>query len=234
MNTPSSKNEGARLAALESYRVLNTQPEADFDEITQLGSFICGTPIALMSLVDEKRQWFKSKVGLDVDQTPREQAFCRYTILGNELMVVEDATKDQRFAANPLVTGYPNIRFYAGAPLLTAEGYALGSLCVIDQQPRKLSSMQEKALSALARQVVKMLELRRITAELAAALENVKTLGKLLPICAYCRGIRDDKGYWQELEQYLHTRTDTKATHGICADCEKKHFGDFTLPDLAI
>ena len=94
--------------------------------------------------------------------------------------------------------------------------------------------MQEKALSALARQVVKMLELRRITAELAAALENVKTLGKLLPICAYCRGIRDDKGYWQELEQYLHTHTDTKATHGICADCEKKHFGDFTLPDLAI
>lgn len=227
MTEPASSKEAARLAALEGYRILDTEAESVFDDITQLASMICETPIALMSLIDMNRQWFKSKVGLAVDQTPREQAFCRYTILGTDLMVVEDATKDQRFASNPLVTNDPNIRFYAGAPLVTPNGQALGSLCVIDRQPRRLDAKQQAALEALARQVVKVLELRRVTAALADALENVKSLGKLLPICSYCRGVRDDEGYWQELEHYIQAHTSIQLTHGICLKCEKQHFAGF-------
>lgn len=230
MKLPASTSEAARLAALERYHILDTAAESTFDDITRLGSFICGTPIALMSLVDEHRLWFKSKVGLEAEQIPREQAFCNFTILGAELMVVEDARQDARFAANPLVTGGPEIRFYAGAPLVTPDGHALGTLCVIDRQPRKLNEPQQQALMALARQLVNILELRRVSAELAAAVENFKTLGSLLPICSYCKGIRNDEGYWQELGHYIQTHTDTLVTHGICPKCAKQNFGDFLLP----
>lgn len=152
--------EDDRLAALERYRVLDTAPEADFDDIVRIAAQICGVPIALISLIDDKRQWFKAAIGLDVRETPREVAFCNVAIQQDDMLVVADAASDPRFQANPLVVGDPSIRFYAGAQLVTPDGFPLGTLCVIDDKPRALSNDQTAALSALARQVVNQLELR--------------------------------------------------------------------------
>lgn len=161
--------EAARLAALRECAVLDTPPERVFDDLTLIASAICDAPVALVSLVDEGRQWFKSARGIgEVRETPREVAFCAHAIVDrSELFVVRDARADRRFAANPLVQGGPMIRFYAGAPLRTADGHALGTLCVLDREPRDLTPAQADALLALARQAVMQLELRR-AARLAA------------------------------------------------------------------
>jgi len=153
--------EARRLRALESYRVLDSPPEFEFDEIVRLAALLCGTPVALISLVDRDRQWFKARIGLDAESTPRDIAFCAHAIEGNGVMVVEDAATDVRFRQNPLVVSEPRIRFYAGAPLLDGDGQALGTLCVIDHAPRALSPLMEQTLEILARQVVARLELRR-------------------------------------------------------------------------
>ncbi len=172
VETAATPDEHARLAELAGYDILDTLPERAYDDITRLAAQICGCPIALVSLVDRDRQWFKSRVGLEATETPRDVAFCAHAIQQpRELLVVPDARDDERFAANPLVTADPSIRFYAGAPLVTASGNALGTLCVIDQQPRQLDEKQRRALEALSRQVMAQLELRRTVAELEASVE---------------------------------------------------------------
>jgi GAF domain-containing protein len=203
---------------------MDTAPERSYDAITELASFICGSPIALLSLVEKERQWFKAKVGLDVHETPREYSFCAHAIAQGSLMVVEDATTDVRFSNNPFVTGDPNIRFYAGAPLITSDGHGVGSLCVIDRMPRKLTAEQGSALEKLAALVITQLELRRVSRQLAEAATNIKTLSGLVPICAHCKSIRDDENYWQTVEAYVSAHTEARFSHGICPDCVQKHY----------
>lgn len=160
-------DEVKRLDELRSYAVLDTEAEQAYDDVVRLAAFICDTPIALISLIDEDRQWFKAKVGLNDMETPRGLAFCAHAITQPDaVMEVTDAQQDSRFADNPLVTGAPGIRFYAGAPLITASGAALGTVCVIDRVPRALTEAQSEALKALSRQVVQLLALRRANAEL--------------------------------------------------------------------
>jgi hypothetical protein len=154
-------NEESRLAALVQQEILDTPDEAEFDALTRLAAELCDAPIALISLVDRDRQWFKSRTGLDVSETPRDIGFCARAILGEGILEIEDTFADRRFAENPLVTGPPGVRFYAAAPLRDHEGHAFGTLCVMDRTPRRLSDAQRSGLRALARQVISQMRLRR-------------------------------------------------------------------------
>jgi len=165
-------NEEARIAALDKYAILDTEPERSFDDLTQLASFVCETPIALISLVDEDRQWFKSRVGIAASETSRDIAFCSTAILQSDVFVVPDALADERFRNNPLVVSDPHIRFYAGAPLINEDGYALGTICVVDRTPRNLAPDQKEALKALSRLVLAQLEFRRNLILLKEALSD--------------------------------------------------------------
>lgn len=162
---PMAENEAHRVDTLERLRLLDTAAEVAFDNLVQLAGEICGTPIALMSLIDNNRQWFKARVGLDAAETPRSISFCGHAIAQVDLQCFEvpDATKDDRFAGNPLVTGAPSIRFYAGQPLQAANGAALGTLCVIDRRPRQLTDAQRTMLKMLGKQIEAEIELRRLT-----------------------------------------------------------------------
>jgi len=166
MTAPILPSEKKRLKVLWQYEVLDTVPEEVFDDLTELAARICEAPIALISLVDEDRQWFKSRIGTTLSETSRDSSFCCYAITQPDLFVVSDASKDPRFAQNPLVKAEPKIRFYAGAPLVTPDGHALGTLCVIDKVPRELRPDQQQALRILAHHVVSQLELRRHSREL--------------------------------------------------------------------
>ena len=169
--------ESARLSALIRYRILDTPPEAAFDDIARLAALICQTPMALITLVDKHRQWFKAAIGIEAREMPRECSFCAHAINHpTELMVIPDAIADDRFAGNPLVQNEPHVRFYAGAPLVTPEGFALGALCVVDRQKRELTSTQQEALRVLAGQVMSRLEQRRILTDLALRLETAQRL----------------------------------------------------------
>jgi len=160
MSAPIPKNEASRQQTLDRYAILGSLPEQELDDITELASFICDTPISLISLVDKDRQWFKSRVGLDAEQTHRSESFCAHILANNQTLIVQDTLEDERFAENPLVSGDPGIRFYAGAPLVAPNGHILGSLCVIDTKPRSLSARQVNALESLSRQVMTVFESR--------------------------------------------------------------------------
>ena len=167
-----SKDDAARVSALQKYAILDSEPEQAFDDLTLLASYVCKTPIALISLIDEDRQWFKSKVGISATETSRDIAFCSTAIQQPDVLVVPDTLQDERFRTNPLVVSEPNIRFYAGAPLINEDGYALGTLCVVDRTPRNLAPEQEAALKALSRLVLMQLEFRRNLILLKEALND--------------------------------------------------------------
>ncbi len=201
-------NEKARVQALRRYKILDTDPEKAFDDLAIVASSICNTPVALISVIDSDRQWFKSKVGVDISETPLDVSFCAVAIQQPNLFVVPDASKDPRFSSNPFVISDPKVRFYAGAPYASSDGHPLGTLCVIDTVPRELTPNQESALLALSRQVQAQFELRRnlielrvalgerdraeaerdrTIAELENALEHVQRLSGLLPACSACK-----------------------------------------------
>lgn len=224
MKAPLPHDESERLRALAEYRILDTESEAVFDDLVAVAAAVCEVPISLISIVDTDRQWFKAKLGLAVSETSRDFAFCAHTILGDSTLIVPDALEDDRFDDNPLVLGDPHIRFYAGAPLLTPEGYRLGSLCVIDRQPRALTPTQLAVLDALARQVSALLQWRRTMGHLAQALGRVRTLEGLIPICASCKSVRSDEGYWERVESFITAHTSAQMTHGICPNCAEAEF----------
>ncbi|KGL61076.1 ATP-binding protein [Polaribacter sp. Hel1_33_49] len=179
-------NEAKRLENLKSYHILDTLPEEEYDAITKIASVICNTPIALISIIDESRQWFKSKHGLNATETPREFSFCAHSILQpDELFIINDARKDKRFFDSSLITSDLNVVFYAGAPLNSSEGYSLGTLCVIDNEPKKLNNTQKESLSLLAKQVVTLLELRKKNRELAESNKQNLKLNEQLNDFAY-------------------------------------------------
>ena len=161
MSAPLPNVESARVAALDRYAILDTEPEQTFDDLVVLAAHVCKAPIAMLSLVDDHRQWFKSKVGVEIRETPRDISFCAHAIEQRELFIVPDTRNDARFRENPMVLGEPHIRFYAGAPLINEEGFALGTLCVIDRQPRELEEAQKEALKSLSRLALGQMELRQ-------------------------------------------------------------------------
>ncbi|WP_166382137.1 GAF domain-containing sensor histidine kinase [Polaribacter sp. 11A2H] len=175
------QNEKQRLDVLKNYNILDSLPEEEYDAITKIASSICNTTIALVSIVDEDRQWFKSTYGIEATETPRELSFCAHSILKpNELFVINDATKDHRFFDNPLTVNAPNVIFYAGAPLNSSEGFPLGTLCVIDNKPNELNDSQRESLLLLSKQVVVLLELRKKNEELALSNDKIAKLNEQL------------------------------------------------------
>ncbi|MBA3642231.1 MAG: ATP-binding protein [Acidobacteriota bacterium] len=181
------QEEADRLTALRTMQILDTDAEPSFDDLTLLASHICETPMAAITFVDTDRQWFKARVGIPVSETPRSVAFCSHAIANDGIFVVRDAAKDATFRDNPQVTGEPHVRFYAGAPLMSREGHAVGTLCVIDRRPRTLTPDQMQALDALRRQVEAQLDLRRRIAELKLSHENVQKLTAMMPLCSTCQ-----------------------------------------------
>lgn len=218
------ENEQERLKALSEYRILGTRPEQSYDDITRMASLVCRTPISLMSLVDSKRQWFKSKVGITADETPRDWSFCAHAIHNDQPLIVNDALNDERFVDNPLVCGDPKIRFYAGFPLNNDEAHRIGTLCVIDRRPNHLSEDQMQIMEALARQVVVFLDLRKRSIKLLESFCSSDKPPGMISTCSYCRKARDERGHWIYLDQFLSQRTNLNFSHGICDSCIEEHF----------
>jgi len=208
---PLPPHELSRLSALARYNVLDTLPEPAYDDVANLAAFIVGTPVALVSLIDAERQWSKAFKGMPGGDLPREQAFCSHAICTpNEVMVVEDASQDARFADNPLVTGDTHVRFYAGAPLVTPDGHALGTLCVIDRNPRKINDEQKTALQTLARSLISVLELGLRTRELQGSNKVLERISLTDPLTAVGNRLAFKQRMMEETERsqrYSHPQS---------------------------
>jgi len=218
--------EERRLKALAEYRILGTEPESCYDDITQIAARTCHVPISLMTLVDKDRQWFKSKVGFQANETKRDWSFCAHAIKENIPLIINDACLDKRFINNPLVIGDPKIRFYAGFPLKNNDGNKLGTLCVIDRKPGSLDAEQLSIMELLAKQIVSFLELRKRSLNLLDALSHLHNQDGILSVCSYCREVRNKDGDWQHIEKYLSNVSDIKFSHGVCDSCMERHFPD--------
>lgn len=215
MQSLSPQNEAQRLRTLELYRIVDSAAERSFDDLTRLAANICATPLSFVSIIGDDRQWSKSAFGTERGSMPRSDAFCSHTIHVEDLLIVEDAAADTRFAQNPMVVGDPHIRFYAGAPLEVGSGDRLGSLCIVDNVPRTMSAAQIESLKILRDAVVNLLELRR-------AKGDIDALTSLLPMCAWCRDVRveteSDTPTWRSLHDYVVDSV--TVTHGICPRCK--------------
>jgi signal transduction histidine kinase len=216
ISAPISFDEEKRLNALKRYQILDTEMEQEYEELVKLASELCEVPISLITLIDSNRQWFKARLGLDLPETPRTVAFCAHAILNESLMTVEDATHDERFSDNPLVTNEPDIRFYAGMPLITPDGYKLGTLCVIDRRPRKLSPLQKRGLEVLANQVVKLLELRLKNRELS---ELVQLQSKMLSVISH--DVRGPLNSLQVLLEFVGAESNPEEIKEVLEDALK-------------
>jgi len=181
---PIPENESSRLATLRHYSILDSLSQPEFDDASALAALICGTPVSLVSLIDQDRQWFKAATGTELTETPRSQSFCAHTLTTAKTLIVPDAQRDPRFADNPLVTGASHIRFYAGAPLVTPDGHALGTLCVLDSQPRRISAEQKAALQTLARSLISVMELGLRTRELQGSNRVLERISLTDPLTA--------------------------------------------------
>ncbi|HET8829578.1 MAG TPA: PAS domain S-box protein, partial [Pelobium sp.] len=214
-----NNNEQERLATLKGYQILDTLPKEAFDRFTKLAAIICDVPISLVSLIDENRQWFKSQVGLEVKETPRKIAFCNHTIRDDKILEIEDATNDFRFKDNPLVTSSPNIKFYAGFPLVDPNGYALGTLCVIDTKPNKLSETQKNALKLLAKSVIDLIVLQR-------KIQEIENFDKLFQISKDLICVLSPNG------EFANTNNAFKRLFGWKrSELANKSFFDYVHPD---
>lgn len=212
------ENESNRLKALQSYQILDTLPEEEYNEITQLAAIICDTPISMISLIDHKRQFIKASVGMEIGDTDRDIAFCSHSILNpDDIMIVPDSRHDERFHDNPFVIEEPKIIFYAGVPLVTSEGDALGALCVIDHIPRQLSAIQLEALSYLSKQTIRLFELRRANADLKVSQTRLKAYSEQMESFAYMAShdlkepARMVNNFMQLLEKKYAAQLDEKA-----------------------
>lgn len=241
---PVADNEPRRLHALGDYKIMDSLPEQAYDDFAKLASIICDTPIALITLLDDHRQWFKANIGLNVSETPRSQAFCAHAIINpDQIMTIEDAMLDERFATNPLVTADPHIRFYAGAPLVTPGGEALGTICVIDREPRKLTDGQAEALRILSREIIVQLELRRSIAVLEQValdqeqyvelmheyqrdMEKVRTTLEAQSVTDVLTGVQNRRSFDHKLEEeYIRSERYNTVCSLLLIDVD--HFKEF-------
>jgi GAF domain-containing protein len=214
---------------LHEYAMLDSDPEPRFDAITKILSLALELPVVLISLVHADREWVKVAYGVEPDAVLGELASLGFgaEVIGSaDLLVVEDAAADPRFAAHPLVTGPQQLRFFVGAPLEIQGGHRIGSLCALGPTPRTLAPREAELVRMLALQVVEMLALRRTEAELEGARQRIRTLATLIPICSHCRKVRDDENHWSTLERLVQAKTGSRFTHGICPECVREHYPD--------
>lgn len=220
MSAPRPENEAERLAAL--YAVAERGSPEHFDDLTYIASQVCEAPIALLTMIGENKQWFRSKIGIDIEETDRDVAFCSHAILYTEPLVVADTTADERFRDNPLVTQPPFVRFYAGAPIAVEGGFNVGTVCVIDTEPRTddaLTEAQLKILQALSRQATQLLGCREDVSPNPWG--GVGSASEAASICAWCSRVQGRVGEWFSISEFLYQRFEVPTTHGICPDCMK-------------
>ena len=228
--TNSASAAARRLSALTRYEILDTAPEAEFDNLARLAQMICQAPVVTIGFLDDQREWFKTAIGIDLSELALEDSLSARVVGSSQVLVVPDAKKNGRFSDLPLVAPADGFRFYAAAPLLTRDGTPIGALSVMDRIPRTNFPIEQRtALRTLAAQVMAQLDLSRTVHDLAIALcqklaakAAADELRLLLPMCSDCKNVRSDDDYWQAVDEYLSAHTDPYFTHGICTECQQE------------